>query len=389
MSTLLRDKINETVKAKIIRPLEEYPESYKFISSGIVDLDIKLGGGWPVGTIITIYGPQSSGKSLIAIISEAFAQRTCRHCYQPFSEKVPCECEKCDPCRVLHIDAENYIPTSVTWVKALGLRADTEILSPRYGEEAFDNLTIYMQERQAEFIVLDSVAALAPKVEIERSIEEQQQGVVPRLMAKFFRRWASTVADLRSSGRGLDKLPTVLFINQIREKIGVVYGNPEVMPGGRAQHFFSSAIVKATRKSIQMSSDEKDPQPLTQEVGYVVEKARMCPTKREGRFSVAVTNHIDEHGQIRMIGHIDNEKTLLEQAKRFHIFGEKSYSFDGRTFKTQEEILNALREDFAFRRTIFHAVNKAYHEYMPMAKPVKRKRDGNESEAGSEAKATS
>ncbi len=380
---LSRDEINGKVKAKIIRPFDDYPESFNFLSSGIVDLDLKIGGGWPIGSLSFIYGPQSSGKTIVAVITAANAQRTCRHCYQPFTAKVKCECGKKAPCRVLYIDAENYLLTAKTWVKSLGLTDDTEICTPRNAEEAFDVISLYIQNKAADLIILDSLAALSPEKEYQNSMADQQTALVPRTVSKFMRRWATAVCELRTKGRSLSVFPTCIFINQIREKTGVIYGNPEIMPGGKAQYFFSAAILKTVRKGIEMTPDKEDPQPLTQSIKYTVEKGRMCPTKRMGIFDVAVSRHKDDHGIVRNVGHIDNEKRLLEYAKKYDLLGGKTgaYTFEKKTFKTQEEIISALGEDLAFRRTFFLAVNRGYAEHVPSAKPLKKGKKDEQKEA--------
>ncbi len=246
-------------------------------------------------------------------------------------------------------------------------------------EEAFDIIDVFMREQAVDLIILDSVAALSPKAEREGTMEEWQTALVPRLYTKFLRKWAMDLEELRTKDK---KVPTTIFINQIRKKTGIVYGNPEIMPGGDAQYFFGTTIIKVTKKKIHMSKDKADPQPLQQDIRFVIEKSKASPVKQEGMLTVAINKFLDEKEIRRDPGWIDNEKTLLEYARRFNVFEEKAgkYKFNGSEFKNQDEIKTALKDSVSFRRDLFNAVAKAYSEYLPSAVSVgKRKGQDDES----------
>lgn len=369
----LRTKMNKEFDANIIIPSKEMKFRRECLSSGVVDIDLRLRGGWPVGTLNLLYGPQSSGKSLVAMLTIARAQRTCRHCYTQFTEKMKCECKKCDPCMVLYIDAENYWTNE--WAEWMGIKPeDVYVARPRYMEEAFDIVDVFIREEAVDLIVLDSFAALSPKAEKEAQMEEWQQALGPRVFTKFLRKWASDLAELRAKDR---KVPTTIFINQIRKKTGIVYGNPEILPGGDAQLFFSTTILKVYKKAIEMSADKDDPQPMYQTVRFVVEKSKSSPVKMEGIFEVAINKYIDAGGVLHKPGDIANDQILFDFARRFNLVDQKpgKYAICGKDFKTQEELLGALKNDPPFLRDVFRVVNTAYTNYVPTATAMGKKKD--------------
>lgn len=384
----LRVKLKEALKADIIVPMAEEKDTHTFIPSGIADLDLKLGGGWPTGCMNVLFGPKSSGKSIIGLLTIAAAQRTCRKCYRPFNEKVKCACKKAEGCTALYVNAENSWTNK--WSKALGIKEeDVYIANPRHLEEAFNTVDICIREESVDVIVFDSIAGLAPKAETESTMEEWQTGLIPRVYSKFLRKWASELMELRVKGK---KLPMTLILNQIRMKVGVMYGNPEIMPGGEAQQFFASTIVRVTKKGIEMSADNKeDPQPMFQSVRYVIEKSKVGPVRREGQFDVVINKHLDEKGIRRDVGYIDNTALLLEYARRFNLFGDKPgvYKFGGKDFKTLEDLIKNLDEDVGFRWEVTQATNRAYDEYVPSALSISKmkKLDNAKEETGKAATA--
>ena len=376
----LRTKMNKDFDADIIIPSKEMKFRRECLSSGVADIDLRLRGGWPVGTLNLLYGAQSSGKSLIAMLTIAKAQRTCRKCYTLFNEKVKCECKKCDPCRVLYIDAENYWTNE--WAAWMGIKPeDVYVARPRYMEEAFDIVDVFIREEAVDLIVLDSFAALSPKAEKEAQMEEWQQALAPRVFRKFLRKWASDLSDLRAKDR---QIPTTLFLNQITKKTGVVYGNPEILPGGDAQLFFSTTILKVYKKGIEMSCDKDDPQPMYQSIRFVVEKSKSSPVKMEGTFEVAINKYMDSGGVLHKPGDIANDRILFDFAKRFNLVDQKpgKYVMSGKEFKTQDELFTALREDTAFFRDVFRTVNLVYTNYVPTATSMGGRKKGDEKAEG-------
>lgn len=215
------------------------PELVKIqpIPTGIPSIDHALGiGGWPVGRIIEIYGAESSGKTTLALQTIASYQKLAKDPNHPFHERP----------EVVYIDAENALDPY--HVAKLGVDVSDEtgmmINQPDYGEQAFDVMEAAINSGQVGIIVVDSVANLVPKKELEGSNEDQQMGLLARIMSKGLR---------KITGPAQKHGTTVLFINQIREKVGVMYGNPETTPGGRALRFYASVRAEVKKKPIKKS----------------------------------------------------------------------------------------------------------------------------------------
>jgi recombination protein RecA len=187
------------------------------ISTGALSLDLALGGkGFPRGRIIELYGPESSGKTTLALHTIANAQKNGIAAF---------------------IDAEHALDPS--WARRLGVNLDDLLVSqPSYGEEGLQIAEMLIKSNAVDIIVIDSVAALVPKAELDGEIGDSHVGLQARMMSQAMRKLTGAIAKSKT---------TVIFINQIREKIGVMFGSPETTPGGRALKFYSSARVDVRR----------------------------------------------------------------------------------------------------------------------------------------------
>ncbi len=188
------------------------------ISSGALSLDLALGiGGYPKGRIIEVFGPESSGKSTLALHAVAEAQKNGGVC--------------------AYIDTEHALNSA--YAKNLGVQLDSLLLSqPDYGEQALEIAESLVRSGAIDLIVIDSVAALVPKSEIEGDMGDAQMGMQARLMSQALRKLTGIVNKSKC---------VVIFVNQIREKLGVMFGNPETTPGGRALKFYSSVRIDIRR----------------------------------------------------------------------------------------------------------------------------------------------
>ena len=202
-------------------------ENIKVIPSGSLTLDEALGvGGYPRGRIIEIYGPESSGKTTLTLHAIAEAQK----------QDLTCA----------FIDAEHAFDP--IYAKKLGINLDDLIISqPSSGEEALEIADTLVRSGAVDVIVVDSVAALVPKVELEGVMEDNQMGLQARLMSKALRKLTGSVSKTNC---------TVFFINQIRMKIGVMFGNPETTTGGNALKFYASVRLDV-RKGTQIKDKEE------------------------------------------------------------------------------------------------------------------------------------
>ncbi|MBO4954457.1 MAG: recombinase RecA, partial [Clostridia bacterium] len=221
------------------------------IPTGALTLDLALGiGGLPRGRIIEIYGPESSGKTTVALHAIAEAQKL-------GGEAV-------------FIDVEHAL--SPTYAAALGVNTDSLLVSqPDTGEQALEIADALVRSNAVDIVVIDSVAALVPQAELDGEMGNSQIGQQARLMSHALRKLAGVVNKTKT---------VVIFINQLREKVGIVYGNPEVTPGGRALKFYASVRIDVRRmESIKTGTDIAGNRTRAK-----ITKNKMAPPFKEAEF---------------------------------------------------------------------------------------------------------
>ena len=256
------------------------------IPTGSLSLDIALGiGGVPKGRIIEVYGPESSGKTTLALHIVAEAQKRGGE--------------------VAFIDAEHALDPS--YARALGVDIDSMLISqPDTGEQGLEICEALVRSGAIDVVVVDSVAALTPRAEIEGDMGDSQVGLLARLMSQALRKLAGSIAKTNC---------IVIFINQLREKVGVMYGNPEVTTGGRALKFYSSVRIDVRRVETLKNGSEM----IGNRTRAKVVKNKMAPPFREAEFDIMYGEGIAHAGELIDLG---VKLDLVQKAGSWFSMGE-------------------------------------------------------------------
>ncbi len=305
-------------KGSIMKLGEQAEQKVATIPSGSLALDVALGiGGYPRGRVVEIYGPESSGKTTVALHAIAEAQR--------------------QGGQAAFIDAEHALDP--TYARALGVNIEELLLSqPDTGEQALEIAEALVRSGAVDIIVVDSVAALVPKAEIEGEMGDSHVGLQARLMSQALRKLSGAINKSKT---------TAIFINQIREKVGVMFGNPETTPGGRALKFYSSVRLEVRRAETLKQGNEM----VGNKARIKVVKNKVAPPFKQAEVDVMYGEGISKEGEIIDIG---SDLDIVNKSGAWYSYNEE------RLGQGRENAKQFLKENTDMMAEIHAAIREHY-----------------------------
>ena len=312
-------------KGSIMKLGEKTDREVLTTSSGSLTLDVALGvGGYPRGRIIEIYGPESSGKTTVALHAIAEAQAAGG--------------------QAAFIDAEHALDP--VYAQNLGVNIDELLLSqPDTGEQALEICEALVRSGAVDIVVIDSVAALVPKAEIEGEMGDSHIGLQARLMSQALRKLSGAISKSKT---------TAIFINQIREKVGVMFGNPEVTPGGRALKFYASVRLEVRRAEAIKSGNDF----MGNKTKIKVVKNKVAPPFRTAEVDVMYGQGISREGEIVDLG---AEMDIINKSGSWYAYNDDRIGQGRENAKqylkdhpdTKNEILQKIRAAYGMMATAY------------------------------------
>jgi len=352
LSNLLASELFEKIAKKhgdgiLMRMSDFKVQERPRIPTGIFSMDYALGGGFPSGLASTCYGNKSSGKTTTFLKAISNAQRMCSDCHKFMTDEAwGCRCKKAREFVVAYLDVEGTL--DVPWAKSLGVNTEKMLISiPEYAEQTLDIAEALVRSGEVDILVLDSIAFLTPQKEIEESIEKDMMGVQARIVGRGIRKF---IAAVNGVGNETGRRPTIFFTNQMRMKLGVMFGNPETQPGGNAPGFAAATETKLWAGKYEMDDGTK--KPLNVEINFRVEKNKTSGAKMEGTFKLLTS---DMGG--RKKGEVADEEQLIDWGEKTGMVQRSGgYQCNGETFRVKADLEKRLALDPIFKMKLTHSV---------------------------------
>ena len=332
LEQVLADIEKQFGKGSIMKLGSESHLNIETTSTGSITLDVALGaGGYPKGRIIEIYGPESSGKTTFALHAIAEVQK--------------------QGGRAAFIDAEHALDP--IYAKNLGVDIDELLLSqPDTGEQALEICEALVRSEAIDIVVIDSVAALVPQAEIEGEMGDSHVGLQARLMSQALRKLSGTLNKTKT---------TAIFINQLREKVGVMFGNPETTPGGRALKFYSSIRLEVRRAEQIKQGDSV----IGNRTNIKVVKNKVAPPFKVAQVDIMYGEGVSREGEIIDLG---VEAGIVEKTGAW-------YSYNGEKLgQGKENVKLLLKENMELRDEIEQKVREYYDIALPKKEDTSSKK---------------
>lgn len=299
MASDLIKKIKKKHGKNILTPADEFHiQHVPRIQTGIFFYDYALGGGFPAGRPSIVWGHKSTGKTVMCLRAMGTAQRLCANCYTPTidpftGEEVGCQCGDFRETICAFLDVEGSWDKE--WAQLHGVNTERVILSvPEYAEQTLDIAEALIRSGEVDFLVIDSLAFLTPAKEIEESTAKALQAEQARVLGRGIRKFG---AALNHMGNVTGRRPTLLFTNQIRMKVGLLFGNPETQPGGYAPGFAAATETKTFGGKYEI--DDVTGRPIHVNLSYRVEKNKTAGAKVEGEWRLMLADtSIKKKGEV-------------------------------------------------------------------------------------------
>jgi recombination protein RecA len=357
--------INRKYRSTVImRASEAVFASGTRVPFGVPVVDVATGGGMPKGRVAILRGDLSAGKSYLAQRLVRSFQERCRYCNGLLPTAHPgvtahaerCSCSSPEPNRCVYCDVEGTFHPG--WAQHLGLDLDAMLLvQPGYAEQGIDVVDHLLREGGVDLVVVDSIAALTPSIEVEASAEQWQMGLHARLVNKFMRLLTSALNSLGQT----EQKPAILLINQVRRTMN--QWHPTAMPGGLGQEYTSSITVDMERKgrlkvlpdgTVSEKAGDKDAEPVGVFIRFEVVKNKTFPPYESGEFVIYNRNHdaygcrVGETNEAEQVAAIAVRAGIVERSGGWYRYGDKQFHGE---FKLTE----ALRSDRALCAEVYQA----------------------------------